>query len=166
MRKKEIDVCWIALCLAAMPCLAQSPGVQSISPEQIAAAESTLRIEAERSHQPAVKPLQKYPGFYTALIYRTETGEVEIHKLFDEIVVVVDGDATVRTGGKAIDVRTIGPGEMRGKSAGGASPIILKENTVVTIPAGTPHQVFVPAGGHVTYLDVKIEHSRKSAAPQ
>lgn len=166
MWNKKIYVCGMMACLAYLPCLAQSIGVQSVSSDQMTATESALRAEAERTHEPAVKLLEKSPHFYTSLIYRNKTGEVEIHTNFDEIVMVVNGDATVKTGGKAIDVRTIAPGELRGKAAEGASPTSLRQNAVVTIPAGTPHQVVVPDGGHVTYLDVKIEHSRKSAAPQ
>jgi mannose-6-phosphate isomerase-like protein (cupin superfamily) len=166
MWNKKIYLCGMMACLAAVPCLAQSPGVQSVSSEQMTATESALRAEAERTHKPALKQLEKSDGFYTSLIYRNATGEVEIHTRFDEIVVVVDGEATVKTGGKPIAVRTIAPGELRGKSAEGASPTSLRQNAVVTIPAGTPHQVIVPDGGHVTYLDVKIEHGRKNAAPR
>lgn len=165
MRNKRIYVCGMIACFAAGPCLAQAPGVQSVSSEQISATESALRAEAERTHEPAVKQLQKSPGFYTSLIYRNKTGEVEIHTDFDEVVVVIDGDATVQTGGKAIGIRTIAPGELRGKSAEGSSPTSLKPNAVVTIPAGTPHRVFVPDGGHVTYIDLKID-TGKRATPQ
>lgn len=166
MWNKGIYVCGMMACLTAVSYLAQAAGTQSVSSDQIAATESALRTEAERTHQPAVKQLQKSPGFYTSLIYRNSTGEVEIHTGFDEIVVVIDGDATVQAGGKASGVRTIAPGELRGKSAQGASPTSLKPNAVVTIPAGTPHQVVVPDGGHVTYIDVKIEHRGTSAPSQ
>ena len=87
---------------------------------------------------------------------------MEIRNDFDEIVVAVDGDAVVRTGGKLAEVGTIASGELRGKSAEGGSPAMLREHAVVTIPAGTPHEVVVPDRGYVTYIDVKIEHRASS----
>lgn len=165
MQKKHLYLWWLIASLTTA-CFAQAPGVQIVSSGEIATLESTLHAEADSSTKPATRQLANYPGFYTALIYRNSTGEVEIHSGFDEIMIVIAGSGTVRTGGKAKDQRLISPGELRSPSAEGASATVLTKDTVVHIPAGTPHQVLLPKRGFVSYLDVKIAHVSENAGPK
>lgn len=99
------------------------------------------------------------PDFYNSLIFRDRSGGLEIHETFDEVIVVLEGNATLKTGGKPENVRTLKPGELRGSSAMGATPHVLSRGAVVHLEANTPHQVFVPRNGRVLYVDVKIRHS-------
>ncbi len=144
--------------LAGLRCVAQTPTVQTFSGEQIGALQSVLKAQADASNGIGTRRLASYPGFYTMLIYRDRNGQVEIHQDFDEVVVVLQGQATLRTGGAPENVRAIGPGELRGTAATDAASHLLSEGATVHIPANTPHQVFVPAGSHVVYVDVKIRH--------
>lgn len=75
-------------------------------------------------------------------------------------MIVMDGKATLFTGGTAQNVKTTKPGELRGASIQGGTPAEMKKGNMVHIPANTPHQVFVPSGGSVTYIDVKIAHAQ------
>jgi mannose-6-phosphate isomerase-like protein (cupin superfamily) len=94
------------------------------------------------------------------LVFRDKSGEVEIHNQFDEIMIVIGGKATVVTGGTAKNIRTLRPGELRGTSILDGTQNPMEKGNMVHIPVNTPHQVFVPAGGSVTYIDVKIEHPK------
>jgi mannose-6-phosphate isomerase-like protein (cupin superfamily) len=156
----RLCTCLIFGCLAVARGIAQSPGVETFSSEQVSALEKSLRAEADRSNGTATGPIAKYPGFYTMLVFRDKGGEVEIHNQFDEIMIVVGGKATVVTGGTPQNVRTLKPGELRGTSIEGGMPNPMEKGNMVHIPVNTPHQVFVPAGGSVTYIDVKIEHPK------
>jgi mannose-6-phosphate isomerase-like protein (cupin superfamily) len=152
--------CLIIGCLTVARGFAQSPGVETFSAEQVSALEKSLHAQADASNGTATGPIAKYPGYYTMLVFRDKGGEVEIHNQFDEIMIVVGGKATVVTGGTPQNVRTLKPGEQRGTSIEDGTPNPMEKGNMVHIPANTPHQVFVPAGGSVTYIDVKMEHSK------
>ncbi len=150
----------IVVSFAAAQALAQTPGVQAVSAEQVATLDQSLHAQADATNGTATGDLARYPGYYTQLVYRNRNGVVEIHTQFDEIMIVMDGKATLFTGGTAQNVKTTKPGELRGASIQGGTPAEMKKGNMVHIPANTPHQVFVPSGGSVTYIDVKIAHAQ------
>ena len=157
---KRLHTCMIVVSFAAAQALAQTPGVQAVSAEQVATLVQSLHAQADATNGTATGDLARYPGYYTQLVYRNRNGVVEIHNQFDEIMIVIDGKATVITGGTAQNVKTTKPGELRGASIQGGTPAEMKKGNLVHIPANTPHQVFVPSGGSVTYIDVKIAHAQ------
>src|SRR5206468_2220966 len=53
-------------------------------------------------------------GYKVHASRRVEPGQAEIHTLDTDVIYVVDGSATLVTGGKAIDAKEIAPNEIRG----------------------------------------------------
>jgi mannose-6-phosphate isomerase-like protein (cupin superfamily) len=147
----------LAVC-AALSVAQASQGVSVKTPRQMDDLQSALRQQATTGDGVAAAFLEQYPHYYTQLIVRTKSGEVEIHQEYDELMIVRDGNAAVYTGGKPQSFRTIKPGELRGPAVSGSTPTALVQGTLVYIPVGTPHQVIVPLGGAITYIDVKIAH--------
>ena len=94
------------------------------------------------------------------LLIGEHSGGGELHQNFADIFFIIDGHATVVTGGSLVEAKTTGPGEMRGKSVEGGSRQELKAGDVVHIPAGMPHQTLVADGESVTYFVVKVEEAR------
>ncbi len=79
-------------------------------------------------------------GAYQILTsHRTDTGQVEVHAQYGDIMYVVEGSATVVTGGTVVDGKTTAPGEIRGKSITGGATNQLVPGDVLVIQAGTPH---------------------------
>jgi len=79
-------------------------------------------------------------GAYQILTsHRVETGMVEVHAQYGDIMYVVEGSATVVTGGTVVDGKTTAPGEIRGKSITGGKSNHLVPGDVLVIQAGTPH---------------------------
>jgi quercetin dioxygenase-like cupin family protein len=79
-------------------------------------------------------------GAYQILTsHRIETGQVEVHAQYGDIMYVVEGSATVVTGGTVVDGKTTAPGEIRGKSITGGKSNHLVPGDVLVIQAGTPH---------------------------
>lgn len=147
-----------ALAFSATLSIAQAPAVSVKTPAQIGALEASLRQQAAAGEGLATAYLEKYPQYYTQLIVRTKSGEVEIHQQFDEMAIVLDGNATIFTGGTAQNPRVLRPGELRASTAPGGTPATMAKGTVIYIPVDTPHRVVVPAGGFIAYIDVKIAH--------
>jgi quercetin dioxygenase-like cupin family protein len=70
---------------------------------------------------------------------REEPGMAEIHTRDADIVYVLDGTATLVTGGTAVDAKITEPDELRGSSVTGGEAHSLKKGDVIIVPAGVPH---------------------------
>lgn len=119
-----------------------------------------LQELAARGDGSASETLEKYPHHYTMLAFRQSSGGGELHQNFADIFFILDGHATVVTGGTLVDEKTTGTGEMRGKSVEGGLRQDVKAGDVVHIPAGMPHQTLVAQGDTVTYFVIKVEEAR------
>jgi glc operon protein GlcG len=86
---------------------------------------------------------------------REKPGMAEIHNDDADIVYVLDGTAALVTGGRAIDAKQTGPGELRGTSIEGGETRGLRKGDVVIIPAGTPHW-FQQVSAPFLYYVVKV----------
>ena len=70
---------------------------------------------------------------------REKAGMAEVHEQDADLIRVVDGNATLVTGGSVVDPAPTGPGEIRGKSITGGETFQLAKGDVVVVPAGVPH---------------------------
>jgi glc operon protein GlcG len=99
-------------------------------------------------------PLLETGGYKVHASRRVEPGQAEIHTLDTDVIYVVDGSATLVTGGKVIDPKTTAPNEVRGsKIEGGAEHRISKGDAII-IPNGVPHQ-FTAVTGELHYFVCK-----------
>lgn len=86
---------------------------------------------------------------------RSAPGEVEIHEHDTDIFHVLEGSATIVTGGTVTGLRTNAPGEFRGKAITGGETRHLEKGDVLVIPSGVPHW-FTEASGPFLYFVVKV----------
>jgi uncharacterized protein GlcG (DUF336 family)/mannose-6-phosphate isomerase-like protein (cupin superfamily) len=70
---------------------------------------------------------------------RDGPGLVEIHDEDADLIYVLEGTATLLTGGKALNLKTVAPGEHRGTDLEGGETRHLVKGDVLVIPAGVPH---------------------------
>jgi glc operon protein GlcG len=70
---------------------------------------------------------------------REMPGMAEIHTKDADIVYVLEGAATLVTGGTAVDAKITEPDELRGSSISGGEVHELKKGDVIIVPAGVPH---------------------------
>ena len=87
---------------------------------------------------------------------REAPGEVEYHERVVDVMRVVDGTATVVTGGEMVDARDVAPGERRAASIEGGVTHTLAAGDVLAVPAGVPHQ-FTEVSEPFLYFVVKVE---------
>lgn len=86
---------------------------------------------------------------------REKSGLAEVHDLDTDLIYVIDGTATVVTGGKSIDAKTTEPNEHRGTAIEGGETRQLKKGDVLIVPKGTPHW-FKQVDGTFLYYVVKV----------
>ena len=70
---------------------------------------------------------------------REQSGMSEIHTKDADIVYVLDGTATLVTGGTAVNSKPIAADEFRGERIDGGETRQLSKGDVIIIPAGVPH---------------------------
>jgi uncharacterized protein GlcG (DUF336 family)/mannose-6-phosphate isomerase-like protein (cupin superfamily) len=93
-------------------------------------------------------------GYKVHASRRVEPGQAEIHTLDTDVIYVVDGAATLVTGGKAVDAKEIAPNEIRGAKIEGGEEHQITKGEVIVIPNGVPHQ-FTAVSGELHYFVCK-----------
>jgi uncharacterized protein GlcG (DUF336 family)/mannose-6-phosphate isomerase-like protein (cupin superfamily) len=88
---------------------------------------------------------------------RDGPGKAEIHQLDTDIFYVLEGTATLVTGGKVPDAAPIGPNELRGSRIEGGESKTIAQGDVVVVPHGTPHW-FREVKGPMLYFAVKVQN--------
>jgi uncharacterized protein GlcG (DUF336 family)/mannose-6-phosphate isomerase-like protein (cupin superfamily) len=99
-------------------------------------------------------PLLETAGYKVHASRRVEPGQAEIHTLDSDVIYVVDGSATLVTGGKAIDAKEIASNEIRGAKIEGGEEHQITKGDVIIIPNGVPHQ-FTAVKGELHYFVCK-----------
>ena len=94
---------------------------------------------------------------------REGPGLAEIHTRDTDIAYVLQGTATLVTGGTAVGVKETGPEELRGTAIEGGRTRELKVGDVVVIPNGTPHW-FKAVSAPFLYYVVKVRQAGRETA--
>ncbi len=86
---------------------------------------------------------------------REGPGMAEVHTRDADVIYVLEGTATVVTGGTVIDPKPIEAEEIRGTSVQDGTPHKLVKGDVMIVPKGVPHQ-FKETSNPMTYYVVKV----------
>jgi mannose-6-phosphate isomerase-like protein (cupin superfamily) len=79
-------------------------------------------------------------GIYKVHASRREApGMAEVHARDTDIIYVVEGSATIVTGGQVVDAMTTAADEVRGRSIAGGVERRLVTGDVLIVPNGVPH---------------------------
>ena len=137
---------------------ALKPGVQYVSAAQ---------LEAKVAHTVngmVNDEIPSGPGSTILIIRREKDGEVEVHKIMNDIIMIKKGHAKILVGGEVSGNHETKPTEWRGGEISGAATYELAQGDLLYIPAGIPHKVLVAPKAAVTYVTIKIP-AQPAAAP-
>ncbi len=87
--------------------------------------------------------------------HREMDGVAEVHALDTDIIYVLEGAATLVTGGSVPDARAIEPNEFRAPHIVGGDSRRIARGDVIVVPAGVPH-MFTDVNGALNYYVVKV----------
>lgn len=118
-----------------------------------------LRKLAKLGDGSASETLKEYPGHCTMLSVRLRSGVAELHEEFADLFFILDGRATLVTGGTIAHGKRTAAGEVRGSSIEGGSRQELRAGDVAHVAAGTPHQMLLAADKTLSCLVVKIRET-------
>jgi len=91
---------------------------------------------------------------------REGPGMVEVHTRDTDIAYVLQGTATLVTGGSAVGLKAIGPEEFRGTDIKGGETRELGVGDVIVIPNGIPHW-FKRVDAPFLYYVVKVRQAER-----
>ena len=86
---------------------------------------------------------------------RDKPGLAEVHSLDTDIIYVLQGSATLVTGGTAVGAKEIAPDEIRGSRIDGGVTRELSKGEVIIVPNNTPHW-FKDVNGEFLYYTIKV----------
>jgi mannose-6-phosphate isomerase-like protein (cupin superfamily) len=96
------------------------------------------------------------PGL-VILANRREAGPVEYHEHTNHIFIIVEGEATIVTGGTMVGAKRTSPDQMQATGIEGGETHHLSKGDVITIPAKTPHWWKEVSTKTIAYYAVNIE---------
>jgi len=92
------------------------------------------------------------------LAQRRGSGEVEVHESTNHVFIIVEGEATLVTGGTLVGAKQTAPGQIRASDVQGGQTHHLTKGDVITIPAKTPHWFKEVPTKTVAYYAVNMEN--------
>jgi len=134
----------------------ENPTSSSAKDSSMQTAQAATFIDSKKVAAAFAKgmPLLETAGYKVHASHRVDPGQAEIHTLDTDVIYVVDGSATLVTGGKAIDAKTIAPNEIRGSRIEGGEQHHITKGDAIVIPNGVPHQ-FTSVTGELHYFVCK-----------
>ena len=93
-------------------------------------------------------------------IRRSAATRAEVHAGFADVWYVLEGTATLVTGGALVDGAESAPGEIRGRGIAGGEAKRVRAGDFIVVPAGVPHWVSGVETRELVYLVVKVPASR------
>jgi mannose-6-phosphate isomerase-like protein (cupin superfamily) len=137
------------------------PPREGLTPNVLAQKDVKARLDtlvsAAKATGSAGATLVDYGSYKLQLSVRTQSGGAEVHAHWDDVMVVEAGSATLVTGGTVIDGSTDANGETHGQKIEGGQTQTLAAGDMVTVRAGTPHQILVAPGTVYEAVVVKVQ---------
>jgi mannose-6-phosphate isomerase-like protein (cupin superfamily) len=120
-----------------------SSGVVHVDPAKVAAALAKGGTLVTR------------PDLLVSGSHREAAGQVEVHDKETDVLYILEGEATLVTGGKMVGGKTTRPGQWLGSDITGGETRRIAKGDVFVIPAGVPHW-FKEVPKSVSYYVVKV----------
>jgi mannose-6-phosphate isomerase-like protein (cupin superfamily) len=100
-------------------------------------------------------PLLEIANYKVHVSHREGPGVVEVHTRDTDIIYMLEGTATLVTGGTVVDRKNIEPEEIRAKDVRGGDTRQISKGDVIIVPNGVPHW-FKEVKGPINYYVVKV----------
>lgn len=100
--------------------------------------------------------LEDFGTYKLELSVRAKSGGAEVHAHWDDVMIVEQGSAKLITGGRVIGGHTGPDGETHGIRIEGGQTQGVAAGDVITVRAGTPHQLLLAPGTVYSAFVIKI----------
>ncbi len=148
-----------ALLLASLTArvFGQEKGVDYYSAADLQKQAQEAASQQHKAGEPSVRKLQTYVNDYSLVVARDKSGQAELHEHESDLYLVLDGAATIVTGGTMVDRKMKSEGEFVGSSITGGHSQKLAQGDVVHISPQIPHQLVLEPGATFRYFVLKVK---------
>ena len=151
--------------------LSLSAGAQQPAPGSASAAASRTMVTAadvgaliakakaeRKDNQPILaQSLIQLAPYNVSLEYRASVGNAAVHETEAELFYVIDGSATLVTGGKLTEEKRTNAENLTGSGIEGGTPRHVAKGDFVMVPERTPHW-FSAIDGTVVLMSLHLPH--------
>ena len=162
----------LALILMAAIALAKQPAPKPVpqpAPQQSsqkptnlfmsASQVSDLIAKAKSDRQPGqanvLEPILELGGYDGHLEYRASVGNAALHETEAELFYVIDGSATLTTGGKLVNEKRTDAANLNGSAIEGGTKRNIAKGDWILVPQNTPHW-FSPINGVLVLFSMHV----------
>jgi len=161
MKKMLFATALLAVMPALMPVLAQAAEPAII----VSAADVDKLIATAKAAPPrpaVLEPIIKLAPYTVNLEYRVGKAPAAVHQAEAELMFVIDGSATLTTGGTLVGGGAPNNGNINGTDIAGGTAVHFAKGDVTIIPENTPHMLLPDAGGPLVLMTL---HVPRNGAP-
>lgn len=152
----------VALAKQPTPKPAPQPAPQSDAKTMLFTSAADVARLADKSkserkpNQPTVaQPMLELGGYNGHMEYRASVGNAAVHEKEAELFYVIDGSATLVTGGKLVDEKRTDATNLGGSAISGGTPREIAKGDWILVPENTPHQ-FNPIHGVIVLFSIHV----------
>ena len=158
----------LVLVLAAHQVSAQQTAADASARTMVSAADVQAMIAKARTDrkegQPILaQPMIQLPPYNVSLEYRAAVGNAAVHDREAELFYVVEGSATLITGGKLKDEKRTNAENMTGSGIEGGVSRHVAKGDFIMVPEGTPHW-FGTIDGTVVLMSLHVPRPAATGA--
>jgi hypothetical protein len=144
--------------LLSLPLVAQNaPASEMLDAKTLRTAGNALLLQARAAKDGmGWKVLLTRPDGNEQLVVRVKSGQGEWHRNDADVLIALEGEAQVVTGGSLVHGTAFMPGEMSGDGVAGGTVQPFRVGDVLRIEPRVPHQFLLAPGSTFRYLLIKI----------
>lgn len=152
-----------AIALAKQPAPRPAPQPQATpkptktftSAADLAALIAKAKSERKEGQPTVAEPMLELGGYDGHLEYRASVGNAALHEDEAELFYVIDGSATLTTGGKLVNEKRTDAANLSGSAIEGGMPRKIAKGDWILVPQNTPHW-FSPINGVLELFSMHV----------
>jgi mannose-6-phosphate isomerase-like protein (cupin superfamily) len=148
----------VVLTIAAGAAWAQQPAPPTktySSATDVAALLAKAKADHKDGQPTVIENILRLAPYSANLEYRTSVGPAAVHEHEAELFYVLDGSATLVTGGKLANEKRTNAENLSGTGIEGGTPQAVAKGDVVIVPENTPHW-FSAINGSVVLMSLHV----------
>ena len=155
----------VALTLLSAAVVAQQKGAPVMktytSASEVAAIAAKAKSDRKEGQATVTGRILSLAPYNANLEYRASVGPAAVHQKEAEMFYVIDGSATLVTGGKLVKESSTNPDNLTGTGIEGGTAQNVAKGDFVIVPEGTPHW-FSVINGSVTLMSIHLPRTAAS----
>ena len=161
----RVIVIGLALICVSSLALAQQPAPQNpaqamktlASASDVAALAAKAKSERKEGQALVAQPILQLAPYNVSLEYRAAVANAAVHEREAELFYVLDGSATIVTGGKLAEEKRTNAENLSGTGITGGTSRHVAKGDFIMVPENTPHW-FSAIDGSITLMSLHLPH--------